>query len=389
MLKFRRVKEKSFLLQILQNRHICILYKHSRIIRLFCHLSLAVHQLYKWKVIPAPHLGIVLTKCRRNVYDTSTICHGYIAVTGDKVSLFLLFLTDSLRIIKQRLIFFPLQISSFKGLQHFICLCLFISQNTKHIVQQCLCHIIRISVICFDFTIGLLWIYTECHIARQRPGRRGPCKKICVFAYYFETDDSRALFHRLIALCHLMRGQRGSAARTVGNDLKALIQQLFVPDLLQRPPLGLDKVVVVGYIGILHIRPESDNTGEIFPHSFVLPYRFLTFSDKGIQTIFLDLLLSVQPKKFLHLQLYRKSMGIPARLTGHLVPFHCAVPGDHILDDTGQHVADVGLSICRWRSVIKHIGRTALPELDTLFENILFLPELLYFLFPVDKIQTG
>ena len=46
-----------------------------------------------------------------------------------------------------------------------------------------------------------------------------------------------------------MGGQRGAAARAVGNHLKALVQKTLVQNLLKSPPLRLDKAVVIGYIG--------------------------------------------------------------------------------------------------------------------------------------------
>src|SRR5699024_11613653 len=47
---------------------------------------------------------------------------------------------------------------------------------------------------------------------------------------------------------------------------------------------------------IFHICPETNGSGKIFPHSFVFPHTFLTLIDKWHQSVFLDLVFSVQTK---------------------------------------------------------------------------------------------
>ena len=109
-----------------------------------------------------------------------------------------------------------------------------------------------------------------------------------------------------------MRRKRGTAARAVGNDLESFIKKSLIPDAFQCPPLGLDEVIVISNVRVIHISPETNGTGEIFPHSFVFPDALLTFGDERIQTILLDLFFSIQSQKFLYFQLYRQSVGIPS-----------------------------------------------------------------------------
>ena len=92
---------------------------------------------------------------------------------------------------------------------------------------------------------------------------------------------------------------------------------------------------MISNIRIIHICPETNGCRKIFPHSLIFPDAFLTFGNKRIQTIFLDLFLSVQAKLLFHFQLHRKSVGIPSGLTGNHISLHGAVSGDHVLDDTG------------------------------------------------------
>src|SRR3712207_8894432 len=47
-----------------------------------------------------------------------------------------------------------------------------------------------------------------------------------------------------------VRGERGAAARAVGDDLVALVEALVVPELPQRPPDRLDVVVLERHVGV-------------------------------------------------------------------------------------------------------------------------------------------
>ena len=86
-----------------------------------------------------------------------------------------------------------------------------------------------------------------------------------------------------------MGGQRRTAARAIGHHLEALIQKALIPDLLQCPPFGLDIIILIGDIGVIHVRPETDGPGEILPHPLILPDGFLTLLDKGLDPVLLDL----------------------------------------------------------------------------------------------------
>ena len=320
------------------------------------------------------------------MYDTGTICHGNIAVTGHKMSLFVLLCRCLTGTCKQRLIFLVFQILSDISLKDLIGRLPILCKLAKHIVKKCLRHIIGISVCCFYLYIGLIRVYAKSNVGRQRPGCCCPCKEISILTYHFETYHCRTLLDGLIPLCYFMGRKRGSAARAVWHDLKALIQELFVPDLLQSPPFGFNKVIMIGYVRIIHIGPETNRTGEILPHPFIFPDTFLTLGDKRIQTILLNLFLTIQSQQLFHFQFYRKSMGIPACLSRYHISFHGTVPGDHILDDTGKHVTNMGLTVCSGRSVIKSIGRSFLSVFHAFLENVIFAPELFNFFLAIYKV---
>ena len=138
---------------------------------------------------------------------------------------------------------------------------------------------------------------------------------------------------------------------------------------------------------MIHVGPETYSAGKILPHAFVFPHAFFAFIDKWNQTIFLNLLFSIQTEHLLNFQFHRQTMGIPSGLSWHLIAFHRLITRNHIFDDTGQHVANMGFSVSRRRSVVKRIFRSILPGFDTLFENVIFLPEFFNFLFSFHKIH--
>ena len=306
----------------------------------------------------------------------------------------MLLLRSSCRLLIEGLIGLVLQIPALHGLQDFICLAvssrvILVLEGIEHLIQQSLRHIIGTAVDGPDLGICVLGIHAERDIGGQCPGRCRPCQEIRIFIRHLESHNGRALLERLVALRHFMRGQRCSAAGAVGHDLKALVEEPLLPDLLERPPLGLDIVVVVGHIRVVHIRPETDDAGEILPHRFVFPDTLLALLDKGRDAVFLDLLLALDADLLLDFQLHGKSVGIPSGLSGNLISLHRAVARHHVLDDSCQNMADMGLSVRRGRAVIKHICRAALALLHALFKDLIVFPEFQCVVFSLHEIQVG
>ncbi len=289
----------------------------------------------------------------------------------------------------QWLVLLTFQLLTLIGFQHLISSLAVLCQLAKHGIQKCGCHVIYISISRFYFCILLVRVYAECHVGRQGPRCGGPCQDISILTFYFKADNCRTFFDILISLGNLVGGKRGTAARAVGNDLESFIKETFIPDGFQRPPLRLDEVVIISNIRVIHISPETNGAGKILPHSLVFPDALFTFGDERIQTILLNLLFSVQSQKLFYFQLYRQSVGIPSCFSRYIVAFHGAVSRNHILDNTSEHVSDMWFSICGRRSIIEGIGRASFSLLHTLFECVVFFPELFYFFFPFHKVHVG
>ena len=183
-----------------------------------------------------------------------------------------------------------------------------------------------------------------------------------------------------------MRGKGSAATGAIGHDLKALIKKTLVEDLLKRPPLGLDKAVVIGNVGVVHISPEANGAREILPHLLIFPNRLLAVTDEGLKSVALDLILSVDSKLLLNLKLYGKTVSIPACLTENSLALHRLVSRDHILDNAGKNVTDVGLSVCGRRAVEEGEVLAILADVNTSLKHAIFLPERARCLFSFNKV---
>ena len=319
--------------------------------------------------------------------DTGTVGHCNIAVAGYEMRLLMLLCRCLSGTGEQRLILLVFQILSLIALEDLIGGFILRCELAQHLVEQRLRHIIGITVGSLDLHIGFIRVHAERNVGRQCPRCRCPCKKIRILTDALESHDRGTLLYGLIALCDLLRGERGSAARAVGNDLEALVEQSLVPDGLQCPPLGLDEIVIIGDIRVIHVSPEANCAGEILPHSLIFPDAFLTFIDERLQTVGLDLILSVQSKQLLNLDLNRKAVCVPACLSRHHTALHGAVSRNHIFDNTGLHMSDMRLSVCSRRAVVKGISRALLPAVNALLEDVVLLPELFHSLFSLHKIE--
>ena len=81
-------------------------------------------------------------------------------------------------------------------------------------------------------------------------------------------------------------------------------------------------------------------------------------------------------------------MGIPSGFSRNHIALHGTVSWNHILDNAGQYMANVGLSVGSRRSVIKHIRRSLFPALNTFFKDIFIFPKLFDFFLSLYKIHV-
>ena len=111
--------------------------------------------------------------------------------------------------------------------------------------------------------------------------------------------------------------------------------------------------------------------------------------NKGLQAVFLDLILAVQPQLLLYLQLYRQAVGIPAGLAQHVVALHRAIARDDILDRARLHVADVRLTVGGRRTVEERKGGRALAQLHRFLKNVFVAPEFDDLFLALSEVHVG
>ena len=186
-----------------------------------------------------------------------------------------------------------------------------------------------------------------------------------------------------------MARKRSSAARAVRHNFVTLVKKPFFPNLFQRPPFGFDKVIVIGNIGVVHIRPKADGLRKVLPHAFIFPNAFLALFDERFKSVLFNLLLAVQPEKLFNFKLNGQSVRVPACLADNLAALHRMVTRNHVLDNARQNMPDVRLSVRRRRTVVKRVAISAGAVFNALFEDFVVAPELSDFLLAFNKVQIG
>ena len=383
MLKDRSGEEQPAALKIDQHGLVRILAEHACPLGLFGHFALGVHKLDEGQVVLLADLVVVFTERGRDVNHAGTVGQRDIGVTDDIVCLFALRGDNVARKVEERLVCLAFKVDAAEVLQHLVVAC------AEYRVCQGCGEVIGVAVGGLHLNIVVIGMDAERHVGGQRPGGRRPGENVGVLADHLEAGDCRALLDVLVALRNLVRGQRRTAARAVGHDLEALVEQSAVVDLLQRPPLGLDEGVFIGDIGVLHVRPEADGLREVLPHALVFPHALLAVLDEGFETVRLNLILAVDAEHLLDLQLDRQTVRVPARFTGDVAALHGLIARDHVLDHAGEHVTDMRLAVCRRRTVVEGEGLAAGAVFAAFFKNVIFLPETPHVLFAADEGKIG
>ena len=366
--ELRCLEELAALFEIVKNQRIRILHEDARPIRLLGHLALFVDELDERHIILAADAVIVLAECRRRVDDARAVLRGDVVVADHEECL----VAHILRCKGiERLVFAVFELAAL----HLGELLTLAPRAVEYAVHERLGEVVDLAVDA-QFDVGYIRVHAKAEVRRKRPRGRRPCEEVGILVRRLERHDGRALGDILVALCHLMRGERRAAARAVRDNLMPLIEQSLLPDLLQRPPLGLDEVVLIRNVGMLHIRPEADDIGELLPHALVLPDGLTAFLDERLNAVLLDLLLPVDADRLLDLQLDGQPMRVPARLAEHLAPLHRLIARQHILDDTRQNVPDMRASIRRRRAVVERERIAALTLVNGTLCNMILAPKI-------------
>ena len=371
-----RLYQQPLLLQGLQYRPVGLLYEGALPGRAGHELAVGAHQLHKGQVVCVADAGVVLAERGRDVDYSGALGEGNVAV-GHHVEGALAL---GIGAVKQRLVLHAHQLRALVG-GYRLYLVL-----AHHRLYQLAGHY-AYAAVPLELQVVLLGVYAQRDVGGQGPGGRGPGHQVLILTLYLEAHEGGGVLHVLVALRDLMRAERGAAARAVGHYLVALVEQALFVHLLERPPHGLDVLVVIGYVGVLHVRPVAYAVAHLLPLVQVLPHGFLALLDEGLYAVALYLLFAVQAELLFYLQLHRQAVGIPAGLAQHLVALHGAIARYHVLHHAGEYVPDVGLAVGRGRAVIEREYVAALALVYRALEHVALFPELRHFLFALHEVQ--
>ena len=121
--------------------------------------------------------------------DSCTICQSDVLITYNIECFLALFCCLVCGTLVQWLVFFSFQISSLVSLKDFVSIFTFFCKSSKNCIKQCTCHVIYMSVCCLNLCVIFFRIYTKCKVGWKCPRCCCPCKNICIFIFYFKTND--------------------------------------------------------------------------------------------------------------------------------------------------------------------------------------------------------
>ena len=171
----------------------------------------------------------------------------------------------------------------------------------------------------------------ERDVAGQRPGggRPGEDRRFGVVLQPEPDVDARVGHVVAVAERELMARQRRRASRAVRRDAKALVDEVLLPHLAERPPHRLDVLRGQRPVRVLVVLPECHALAECDPVFDVLidalPAEFVEPLDADLV---LDRELARDVELLLDLDLDRQPMRVPAGLTLDVEPPHRLVAAE-------------------------------------------------------------
>ena len=368
MRELRRAEQQPALLQIRQHQRVGLLDEHARPLRFRRHAALRINKVDERHVVFVADAVVVLAERRGNVDDARAVGHGDVVVADDEPRL-LVQLADGE--VEQRHILHAFERRAGHFRQHLKLLL------REHRLHQRLRHDVHATVLRLKAAVGVGRVHAQRHVRRQRPRGGRPRKQVGVFlALDREAHIGGRFLDRLVALRDLVGGQRRAAARAVRDNLVSLIQQPLLPDFLQAPPFGLDVVILIGDIRMLHVHPVADLIAHDLPVMQVLPDGLLAFLDERLDAVLFNLRLAVQPQRLFDFQLNGQAVGIPACFAQDAVPLHRPVARNQVFNDARFDMADMRAAVGSRRAVEERQPLCAVAEMERTANDVLVFPQL-------------
>ena len=237
------VKQETSLFEIVHDQRVSIFNKHSRP-RGDCRLEFAfiVNGQQNRQIVGFRYLHIVHSKRRSNMNKPCAIACGHVIGVDNVMSR----LIGRHKGVEGRILL-AFESLSLHALEHFN------FRLTKNQGNQFLCQDQAFIRTAFhpDHDVFHVRMGSHSHISRKSPGSSRPNKQICFgIINQRQTDCDAWVYSVGVTLRDLMIGERRAAARAIGNNLVAAVEQAFVPDLVKQPPYRFDIWIFVG-----HVRP--------------------------------------------------------------------------------------------------------------------------------------
>ena len=179
-----------------------------------------------------------------------------------------------------------------------------------------------------------------------------------------EAHVDRRVDDVLVALRDLVAREGRAAARAVGRDAVALVEEALVPHLADDPPDRLDVLVRQRPVRVLGVDPDSGSLGERGPVLDIARDRVAAALRELGDAERLDLVLVGEPELLLDLDLDREPVAVPAALAGDVVAPHRLEAGIEILEHSGPDVVQAGPAVRRGRPLVED------PRLGPLAETL-------------------
>ena len=262
MLELGRAEQLLLPFQIFENGLVRVLHEQAVEGGAAAHMARGVDELQEGQVVDLAHPVVVLAEGGGDMDHAGALVQGHVVVRHHPVALLAV---EAGAHVEQGLVLRADEGGAGEGLHDLHVL-------AQHVLYQPFGQDVH-PVLPAGLHVGLMGVDAQSYVAGQRPGGGGPRQDAGAAAVLqVELGDGGGLLHVLVALSHLVGGEGGAAAGAVGHDLVALIEEPLVVDGLQRPPLGLDVVVVIGHVGVVHVHPVTHPVGHVRPLGGIFPY---------------------------------------------------------------------------------------------------------------------
>ena len=214
-------------------------------------------------------------------------------------------------------------------------------------------------------------------IAGQGPRRGGPGdKRGALLPVGRKADGDRRILDIFVIEVGLKVRQNRPQTGRERHDLIALVDEVLVPHLPERPPYRFHEGQVHGPVVVTEIDPATGPTHGLFPLLGIAQHNLAALGVEVGQPKALDLALAVQVQGLLNFHFDRQAVAVPAKATVHIAATHGPEARNDIFDRSGQQMAVVRQAGGERRAVVKN-ERLPVPSFfQRLFKNLVVVPEL-------------